>query len=163
MAHVIFFEKPGCGGNARQKALLAASGHEVETRNLLAEPWRPEELRRYFGSRPVEAWFNTASPRVKSGEVDPSRLSEAEALRLMVADPLLIRRPLIQVGERREAGFDQALVDAWIGLAPATQPVSDTCIRTAKESGAAPRCAAPGAHASGAAEGGPALTTGRAG
>ena len=39
MAHIIFYEKPGCGGNARQKAILQAAGHEVEAKNLLAEPW----------------------------------------------------------------------------------------------------------------------------
>jgi len=133
MADVIFYEKPGCGGNARQKALLAASGHQVEARSLLAEPWSAEELKLYFGLRPVEQWFNQASPRVKSGEVDPAACTEAEALRLMLQDPLLIRRPLMRVGERREAGFGQALVDAWIGLRPANERVSDTCIRTGRE------------------------------
>ena len=34
----------------------------------------------------------------------------------MVADPLLIRRPLMQVGQQCMAGFDPAAVDAWIGL-----------------------------------------------
>ena len=133
MADVIFYEKPGCAGNARQKALLAASGHRVEARSLLAEPWSAKELKLYFGARPVEEWFNQASPRVKSGEVDPAACTQAEALRLMLEDPLLIRRPLMRVGERREAGFDQALVDAWIGLKPANEKVSDTCIRTGRE------------------------------
>ncbi len=133
MADVIFYEKPGCGGNARQKALLAASGHRVEARSLLAEPWSAEELRLYFGARPVKQWFNQASPRVKSGEVDPAACTEAEALRLMLKDPLLIRRPLMRVGDRREAGFDQALVDAWIGVKPANEKVSDACIRAGRE------------------------------
>jgi nitrogenase-associated protein len=133
MAHVIFFEKPGCGGNARQKALLAASGHQVEARSLLAEPWSAAELRLYFGKRPIEQWFNQASPRVKSGEIDPQSLAEQEALVLMLADPLLIRRPLMRVGERREAGFDQALVEAWIGLTPGGRTVTDTCIRSAAQ------------------------------
>jgi nitrogenase-associated protein len=133
MADVIFYEKPGCGGNARQKALLAASGHRVDARSLLAEPWSAEELKLYFGARPVVEWFNQASPRVKSGEVDPAACAAPEALRLMLEDPLLIRRPLMRVGDRREAGFDQALVDAWIGLRPANEKVSDACIRTGRE------------------------------
>jgi nitrogenase-associated protein len=147
MADVIFYEKPGCGGNARQKALLAASGHRVEARSLLAERWSAEELKLYFGLRPVEQWFNQASPRVKSGEVDPAACTEAEALRLMLQDPLLIRRPLMRVGERREAGFDQALVDAWIGLRPANEKVSDACIRTGREE-TTPPCEAQKAGAS---------------
>lgn len=131
MAQVIFYEKPGCRGNAKQKALLLASGHAVEARNLLAEPWTADELQLYFGARLVEQWFNTSSPRVKSGEIDPMKLSSAAALKLMLADPLLIRRPLMRVDERREIGFDPALVDAWIGLAATLEPITDACLRSA--------------------------------
>jgi nitrogenase-associated protein len=69
MAKVIFYEKPGCGGNARPKALLVSSGHELDVRNLLAEPWTAERLQPFFGSRPVAEWFNASAPRVKSGEM----------------------------------------------------------------------------------------------
>ncbi|MHB9118967.1 MAG: ArsC/Spx/MgsR family protein [Burkholderiales bacterium] len=116
MAHVIFYEKPGCQNNARQKALLAEAGHKVNARNLLTEPWKPDALRAFFGPRPVAEWFNRAAPRIKSGEVVPETLGEMETLALMIADPLLIRRPLIQVGNRREAGFDVDILEQWIGL-----------------------------------------------
>jgi nitrogenase-associated protein len=129
MAHVIFYEKPGCAGNARQKALLVASGHEVEASNMLAEPWTAEELAAYFGERPVAQWFNAASPRIKSGEVKPDVLAPSEALALMIADPLLIRRPLMRVGARRDCGFDMERVNEWIGLAPADTCVSDVCVK----------------------------------
>lgn len=129
MAKVTFYEKPGCGGNARQKALLIASGHDVEVRNLLTQPWDAASLRPFFGDKPVADWFNASSPRVKSGEVKPAELSAEAALSLMLEDPLLIRRPLIQVGERREAGFDQAAVDAWIGLRPTDVVVTDRCLK----------------------------------
>ena len=128
---VLFWEKPGCAGNARQKALLAASGHTVFARDLRAEPWTAGRLRRFFGDRPVTEWFNRTSPRVKSGEVRPGALDEGTALSLMLADPLLIRRPLLQVGERCEAGFDQALVAAWIGLQVGGPAVDESCQRHA--------------------------------
>jgi nitrogenase-associated protein len=129
MAKVIFYEKPGCGGNARQKALLVASGHDVEPRNLLAEPWTAATLRLFFGARPVPEWFDGASPRIKSGEIRPSELSEEAALALMIEDPLLIRRPLMQVGDRSEAGFDAVKVAAWIGLNQTQSPVTDACLK----------------------------------
>ena len=131
MAKVIFYEKPGCAGNARQKALLRQSGHELDVRDLIAAPWTAESVRPFFGSRPVAQWFNAASPRVKSGKVKPDELDEATALALMVADPLLIRRPLLDVDGRREAGFDAALIAAWIGLQPTDVPVTDACVRAA--------------------------------
>lgn len=116
MATVIFYEKPGCIGNAKQKRLLAEAGHRVEARNLLAEAWTAATLRPFFGERPVADWFNRSAPAVKSGEIDPGRFDEESALAALIAAPLLIRRPLMQVGDRREAGFEPDLVDAWIGL-----------------------------------------------
>jgi nitrogenase-associated protein len=129
MAKVVFYEKPGCGGNARQKALLIASGHEVSARNLLTAPWTAASLRPFFGAKPVRDWFNSSSPRVKSGAVKPDELTPDAALAMMLADPLLIRRPLMQVAERREAGFDQGQVDAWIGLRSTQTPVTDACLK----------------------------------
>ena len=139
MARIIFYEKPGCGGNARQKALLQKSGHVLEVRNLLNPSWTPEELRAFFGTRPVAEWFNAASPKVKSGAVKPAELDAETALNLMLDDPLLIRRPLMQVGERREVGFDAALIDAWIGLEHAPAPVTENCPR--HEHGTSHACA----------------------
>ncbi|AFZ27514.1 nitrogenase-associated protein [Cylindrospermum stagnale PCC 7417] len=118
MTRVIFYEKPGCQGGAKQKALLTAAGHEVVAYNLLAEPWTVEKLRSFFGKSTVAEWFNKSAPRIKSGEVVPEKVDADTALALMIQDPLLIRRPLLQVGDRREVGFDVAKIDAWIGLQP---------------------------------------------
>jgi nitrogenase-associated protein len=130
MAHVIFYEKPGCAGNARQKALLRASGHELEVRNLLTEPWSSSSLRPYFGAKPVREWFNASSPRIKSGEIDPDKVTPQQALVMMIVDPLLIRRPLMRIGDHCEAGFDSAAVDQWIGLKQTEETVSDVCVRS---------------------------------
>ncbi|SOC11563.1 ArsC/Spx/MgsR family protein [Rhodobacter maris] len=126
---VIFWEKPGCVGNARQKAVLEAAGHRLEVRDLLRAPWTAQSLRPFFGARPVAEWFNAAAPRVRSSELRPDSLTEAEALALMLDDPLLIRRPLMQVGEDRRAGFETAQVAAWIGLDPGAPSVNDACPR----------------------------------
>lgn len=128
MAKVIFYEKPGCSGNARQKALLEAAGHSVEARDLLAKPWTRMELLSFFAGRPVAEWFNRNAPAVKSGEIVPEECDEATALALLQKYPLLIRRPLIEVAGERRAGFELAAIDAWIGLG-AQRPEEDmeTC------------------------------------
>ena len=116
MATVTFYEKPGCINNSRQKKLLTAAGHQVVERNLLTESWPPERLRAFFGALPVRDWFNYSAPAIKHGEIEPDKLTEQEALALMLENPLLIRRPLMQVGDTLMAGFDQQAVDNWIGL-----------------------------------------------
>jgi len=44
MTIITFYEKPGCGNNTKQKVLLAAAGHQVIPRDLLAEPWTKQRL-----------------------------------------------------------------------------------------------------------------------
>ncbi|MCK9215262.1 MAG: hypothetical protein M0P52_12565, partial [Rhodoferax sp.] len=95
MTHLVFFEKPGCGGNARQRAALEAAGHTLERRNLLSAHWTSESLLAFLAPLPVPDWFNRAAPRVKSGEVQPDALDAEAALALLLQEPLLIRRPLM--------------------------------------------------------------------
>ena len=116
MVTVTFYEKPGCINNTRQKKLLAAAGHQVIALNLLTEAWEAERLRPFFDGLAVRDWFHYSAPAIKHGEVDPDKLTEPEALALMLENPLLIRRPLMQVGDSLMAGFDQQAVDNWIGL-----------------------------------------------
>jgi nitrogenase-associated protein len=113
--------------NADQKRMLEAAGHTVIARNLLAEPWTEERLRGFFGSTPVSAWFNPAAPRVKSGEVGPAKLDGASAIALMLDDPLLIRRPLVEAGGQRCAGFDREPVTSLLGGAVDVR--SEACSR----------------------------------
>jgi nitrogenase-associated protein len=81
MAKVTSYEKPGCANNARQKALLAASGHELNVRSLLTEIWTEAALRRFFSAKPVAAWLNPASPRMKSSEIRPNAFSASAGWR----------------------------------------------------------------------------------
>ena len=136
MATVTFYEKPGCINNTRQKKLLAAAGHQVVARNLLTEAWQPERLRTFFGNLAVRDWFNYSAPAIKYGEIEPDRLTEQQALALMLENPLLIRRPLMQAGDSLMAGFDQLAVDNWIGLTEigATSDL-ESCPRTLEKAG----------------------------
>ena len=137
MARLTFWEKPGCGGNARQKAVLAAAGHALVVKSLLAEPWTAERLLQFLEPLPVAEWFNLAAPRVKSGDVAPATVTWEEALAMLLAEPLLIRRPLMELADTpagvapRMVGFDTERVAAWIGLAPAAPSVGEGCAAAA--------------------------------
>lgn len=116
MATVTFYEKPGCKGNLRQKTLLAAAGHTVQAKSLKTEAWTAERLLQFLGPLPVAEWFNRSAPAIKAGEIVPEQLASDDALKLLLANPLLIRRPLMEVDETRMVGFDAGAVDTWIGL-----------------------------------------------
>ncbi len=141
MTHIVFFEKPGCAGNARQCAALIAAGHTLQRRNLLGNHWTPDSLLAFLSPLPVADWFNRAAPRIKSGDIQPGSMDASTALALLINQPLLIRRPLMQRcdTQSRHVGFDTAAVDAWVGLG--TNPVANRI----QEGCASPvqRCASP--------------------
>jgi nitrogenase-associated protein len=113
---IIFYEKPGCANNTKQKRMLAAAGHTVWAKSLLTETWTAERLLTFFGTRPVAEWFNRSAPKIKSGEVVPELMLAEKALEMMLAEPILIRRPLIEANDRFEVGFDPAVIESWLGL-----------------------------------------------
>lgn len=118
MTTILFYEKPGCINNTKQKTLLVQAGYKVDARNLLSEPWTAERLLPFFSGLPVAEWFNRSAPQVKDGQVVPELLMAEQALELMLQEPLLIRRPLMQIGEHYLVGFEadkvnQALALSW--------------------------------------------------
>ncbi len=127
MTTITFWEKPGCGGNARQKAILEMAGHTVVAKNLLQESWTRQSLIEFLIPLPIPYWFNRTAPEVKNGEIVPEEFDSGTALSLLLNYPLLIRRPLMQAedGEMRgsrHVGFVLEDVDAWIGLGDAWPP-----------------------------------------
>jgi nitrogenase-associated protein len=131
VTRILFYEKPGCTGNLRQKRLLEDAGHTVLARNLLTEPWTAERLHGFFGARPVAEWFNRNAPRVKSGAVVPEALDAEAAMKLLLAEPLLIRRPLLEANGQREVGFEPSRIHAWLGLGHHAQtPMQESCVHT---------------------------------
>lgn len=106
MARVIFFGSTVFPHCASQKERLIALGHEVESFDIMNEPWSVSSLRPFFGSKPVQEWFNPGASRIVSGEIDPDRITPQSALVEMILDPALINGPLMRIGSHCEAGFD---------------------------------------------------------
>jgi len=132
MTCITFYEKPGCATNARQRLALTRAGHTIIAKNLLTEPWTAARLRPFFAGTQVANWFNPASPRIKSGEIDPGAVDADTALALMLADPMLIRRPLVEADGPCCAGFDRAPVTLLLGsrdgeeLQACSRPAADS-------------------------------------
>jgi nitrogenase-associated protein len=113
MTRVIFFESAAYPHCASQKARLTAMGHDVESFDLINEPWSVSSLRPFFGSKPVHEWFDPLASRVVSGEIDPGCITPQSALVQMILDPTLINGPLIRIGNHCEAGMN---ADADLGM-----------------------------------------------
>lgn len=103
---VVFYEKPFCAANAKQKQILRQSGCTLIERNLLEHGLDAEGLRAFMGDKKVCEWFNPAAPSIKNGEIFPETLDEASAMELLMGNPILIRRPLMIIGVEKLCGFD---------------------------------------------------------
>lgn len=82
-------------------------GFELHFRNLDKERLTAAELEKLIGRRDHEDFLNPRNElyrRKHMGEDPPSR---REAIRMMVRDPNLIRRPVIVAGGRVVVGFDE--------------------------------------------------------
>jgi len=116
MAEIIFFEKPGCIKNTKQKNILRNAGHNVVAMDILTYDWGNDTLLNYLSALPILQWFNQSSPDIKSGKIEPVDLTQVQALKLMIKNPILIRRPLMKVNEQYKAGFDYDEINNLIGL-----------------------------------------------
>lgn len=118
MAEITFYAKPNCVNNGKQIKLLKAAGHKVTERDIRSEVWTANELRGYFGSTPVNEWFNMTAPAIKTKAFSIDGVTESQALEAMINEPLLIRRPLMDISGQKLCGFRKDELDQMIGLSP---------------------------------------------
>lgn len=115
MADIIFFEKPGCINGEKQKAILRAAGHHLNCIDILSYPWSWKSLLDFVAGKKPEAMMNSTAPAVKNGEITPERLSFKVAVEMMVADPILIKRPLVEVDGMKIQGFSDPRLAPYLG------------------------------------------------
>jgi arsenate reductase len=87
---------------------LLKKGVALELRDLDKQRLSAEELDELIGSRDYKLFLNTRNEmyrELKMAEKPPSR---SEALKLMAANPNLIRRPVVIRGGRIVLGYDEA-------------------------------------------------------
>ena len=103
---VIFYEKTGCGGNHRQKELLSAHGIDLEVRSILDTKWDRSMLEAFFEGLSPHEMINPFAPQFKEDDFDLNAYSKDALIDKMIAEPILIKRPLIEVGDVKLCGFD---------------------------------------------------------
>ncbi len=80
----------------------------MRERDFFREPLTEGELRELLGGRPPTEAFAWRSPRAKEMGLDPARPpSDDELVRLTLAVPYLIRRPVIRLRGKTVFGFDE--------------------------------------------------------
>jgi Spx/MgsR family transcriptional regulator len=83
------------------------------TRDLFAQPLTVAEIRALAARAPegVRSLVSTRSPRYKALGLDRKNVSDAELVALLAREPRLVRRPLVQAGDRLVIGFDREALE----------------------------------------------------
>ena len=69
----------------------------MEIRDFFDDPFTEQELRALLGDSPPSQWFSWNSPSWRRLGLNRSDLSEDDLIQLMLSEPRLIRRPLIEI------------------------------------------------------------------
>jgi Spx/MgsR family transcriptional regulator len=89
---------------------LQAKKVAFEEREYGKNPFTEKELREIIGDGPIENFLNTRTPLYRERNMRHKPPSKAEAIKLMLKDPNLLKRPVIIKGKKTLTGFNEAEV-----------------------------------------------------
>jgi arsenate reductase-like glutaredoxin family protein len=89
---------------------LQAKKVDLVEREYGKKPLSENELREIIGDRPIENFLNTRTPLYRDRNMKHKPPSKDEAIKLMLKDPNLLKRPVIIKGKTTLTGFDEAAV-----------------------------------------------------
>jgi Spx/MgsR family transcriptional regulator len=108
---VQFLQKPTCTTCRKARAYMENRGFDLHFRNLDKERLTADELEKLIGDRDHQDFLNTRNELYRQKNMKENPPTRADAIRLMVGEPNLIRRPVIIAGGRIVLGFDQEKID----------------------------------------------------
>lgn len=89
---------------------MQAKKADFEDREYGKNPLSENELREIIGDGPIETYLNTRTPLYREKTMKQKPSSKEQAIKLMLKDPNLLKRPVIIKGKTKLAGFDEAAV-----------------------------------------------------
>lgn len=109
---MLFFEYPPCSTCRRAKAWLDANGVGYTARHIKDEPPSADELAEWIRTSglDVKKFFNTSGQLYRSMKLSEKlpAMSFTEAVSLLAADGMLIKRPLVIDGDTVLVGFRES-------------------------------------------------------
>lgn len=79
-----------------------------EEREYGKNPLAEAELREIIGQGPIEDFLNTRTPLYREKNMKQKPPTIEEAIKLMLKDPNLLKRPVIIKGKKKLTGFNEA-------------------------------------------------------
>jgi arsenate reductase (glutaredoxin) len=106
-----FLQKPTCTTCRKARAYMENRGFDLRFRNLDKDRLSADELETLIGDRDHRDFLNTRNELYRQKNMKENPPTRADAIRMMLGEPNLIRRPVIVAGGRVVLGFDQEKID----------------------------------------------------
>jgi Spx/MgsR family transcriptional regulator len=87
---------------------LQAKKVDFEEREYGKRSFTEKELREIIGEDPIEPFLNTRTLLYREKQMKQKPPSKDEAIKLMLKDPNLLKRPVIIKGKKKLTGFNEA-------------------------------------------------------
>jgi arsenate reductase-like glutaredoxin family protein len=88
---------------------------DLDERDYARRPLEADELREIFKGRDPREFLNPKSPAYKAKRLAGRTIGPDDAIRLMVEEPNLLKRPLVIAGRELVAGFDRERLRELLG------------------------------------------------
>ena len=86
---------------------MQAKKVEFEEREYGKNPLSERELREIIGDEPIQNFLNTRTPLYREKKMKQTPPTKEEAIRLILKDPNLLKRPVFIKGKARKTGFNE--------------------------------------------------------
>jgi Spx/MgsR family transcriptional regulator len=89
---------------------LQANKIDFEEREYGKNPFSEKELREIIGDGPIENFLNTRTPLYREKNMKQKPPSKDQAIRLILKDANLLKRPVFIKGKKKLAGFNETQI-----------------------------------------------------
>jgi Spx/MgsR family transcriptional regulator len=93
---------------------LQANKIAFEEREYGKNPFSEKELREIVGDEPIENFLNTRTPLYREKNMKQKPPSKDEAIRIMLKDANLLKRPVFIKGRKKLTGFNETQIKEWL-------------------------------------------------
>jgi Spx/MgsR family transcriptional regulator len=131
MGEIVLYAKKSCTQCKKAIAFLNKKKVPYQVKDIVHEPPPRSLLEKVIKAENIYASLNQRSTIYKDNQLGKRRTTKNEAIRLMLKDPNLIKRPLIIRDNKAYQGFDEkSLLDfvtlhAAVAAASASAPVPE--------------------------------------
>ena len=107
MGEIVLYAKKSCAQCKKAISFLNKKGVSYQVKDIVSEPPPRSLLEKVIKAENIYASLNQSSTTYKENHLGKRRTTKNEAIRLMLKDPNLIKRPLIIRDNKAYQGFEE--------------------------------------------------------